>query len=223
MDPVVLLASSWLLFAATHLGLSSQRLRPRLIDALGAQVFQGLYSLVSLAIFVPLVWLYFANKHAGPYLWNLSGLPGVRPLVYVGMGAAFALIVAGLLRQSPASVLRGPGEVRGVYHVTRHPLLMGFGLFGLLHLAVATVNAAELVFFAGFPIFVWIGCRHQDARKLASGEESFRAFYVSTPFVPFSRPAGVLRALREQPVAIALGVGVAIALRWFHPQLFGPG
>jgi hypothetical protein len=41
--------------------------------------------------------------------------------MFVGMGAAFALLVAGLVRPSPASVVPGAAEVRGIYHVTRHP------------------------------------------------------------------------------------------------------
>jgi uncharacterized membrane protein len=93
----------------------------------------------------------------------------------------------------------------------------------LLHLCVAAVHATELAFFAGFPLFVLIGTRHQDQRKLASGGEAFRGFYQATPFLPFSRPVGVVAALREQPLPIAAGVALTIAVRWFHPQLFGPG
>jgi uncharacterized membrane protein len=147
----------------------------------------------------------------------------MRWLVYVGMAAAFALLVGGLVRPSPASIAPGSSEVRGVFHVTRHPVLMSFGLYGLLHLCVVAVNAAELAFFAGFPLFVLIGTRHQDARKLATGAPGFRAFHEATSWLPFTRPAGVARALREQPVPIALGVATAVVVRWFHPALFGPG
>jgi uncharacterized membrane protein len=132
------------------------------------------------------------------------------------------LLVAGLVRPSPASVVPGAAEVRGIYHVTRHPVLMSFGVFGLLHLGVVALHATELAFFAGFPLFVLIGTRHQDQRKLASGGEAFRRFHAATPFLPFSRPAGIPAALREQPIPIALGIGLAALVRWFHPALFGP-
>ncbi len=95
--------------------------------------------------------------------------------MFIGMGAAFALLVAGLARPSPASVVPGATEVRGIFHVTRHPVLMSFALYGLLHLCVVAMNATELAFFAGFPLFVWIGARHQDQRKLASGGEAVQA------------------------------------------------
>jgi uncharacterized membrane protein len=223
MTPALLIAALWLAFAGSHLALSSRRWRPRIIAALGDELrFQGLYSLIALAIFVPLVAIYFRHKHEGPYLGRLAVAPGLRGLMFVGMGATFALLVAGLVRPSPAAVVPGATEVRGIYRVTRHPVLMSFALYGLLHLCVVAVNATELAFFAGFPLFVGVGARHQDQRKLASGGEKFRRFYDATPFAPFSRPAGVLAALREQPIPIATGVTLAIVVRWFHPALFGP-
>ena len=105
--------------------------------------------------------------------------------------------------------------------VTRHPVFMALGLFGLAHLFVASVNTAELAFFGGFPVFTLLGCWHQDSRKLASGDAGFRHFHASTPFLPFSAPAGVATVLREDAIPIAIGVGVTVLLRWFHPTLFG--
>lgn len=221
MEPVLGIAVLWLAFGASHVLLSGARLRPRLVARLGASGFLGLYSLIALATFVPLVWLYLANRHSGPLLWYLGSLPGMRWLVYLAMGAAFALVVGGVARPSPASLSPGKPEAAGVLRITRHPLFMGFGLFGLAHLLAAVVNAAELAFFGGFPLFAWIGCRHQDARKLAAGDDGFRAFHAATVFWPFSAPGQVPAALREDAVAIAVGVVLAIVVRVFHPQLFG--
>lgn len=210
----------WAAFAATHMGLSSLRLRPRLVAALGAQGFQGVYSLLALATFVPLVWLYFAHQHAGPHLWYLGYLTPVRWIAYLGMALALALVAGGLITPSPASLTGGEvAEPRGVLRVTRHPLLMGLGLFGAVHLLTANVNAAELAFFAGFPVFVVLGCRHQDQRKLA-GDEAYARFVAQTGFLPFATP-GALRGLREGLPALALGVGLAVLLRYFHPGWFG--
>ncbi|MGH0031202.1 MAG: NnrU family protein [Myxococcota bacterium] len=219
MDAAALIAGFWLAFAATHMTLSSVRLRPRLVAALGERPFLGVYSLVALATFVPMVSVYFGNKHAGPALWYLGALPGMRWLVYLGMGVAFALVVAGNTRPSPASIAAGKPEPKGVLCVTRHPLFMGVGLFGLLHLLVVPVNAAELAFFGGFPLFAVVGCRHQDKRKLAAGDEGFRHFHAATPFLP--SPAGVPEALRSDAIPIAVGIAATVAVRWFHPQLFG--
>jgi uncharacterized membrane protein len=114
----------------------------------------------------------------------------------------------------------GKTEVAGAYHITRHPLFMAVGLYGLLHLLVARVNATELAFFAGFPLFAWAGCRHQDRRKLATGSDEFRRFHAQTVFFPFTG-SGALRGLREIRLPLVIGTGLAIGLRVFHPQLFG--
>jgi len=223
MDTALLIAALWLAFAGSHMVLSSRRLRPRIVAALGDERrFRGLYSLVALGIFVPLVAIYFRHKHEGPYIGTLAGVPGLRALMFASMAVAFAMVVAGLARPSPASVVPGRTEVRGIYHVTRHPVLMALGLYGLLHLCVVAVNTTELAFFAGFPLFVWVGAQHQDRRKLAANPD-FKRFYEATPYLPFSRPGGVVAALREQPISIALGAALAVVVRWFHPQLFGPG
>lgn len=210
----------WAAFAATHMGLSDARVRPALVRRLGERAFAAVYSLISLAVFVPLVGVYFDNKHAGPLLWHLGGNPAVRWTMYVGAGVAFAIMAAGLARPSPASLVPGGTEVRGVYRITRHPLFMGIALLAALHLAVAAVNTAELAFFGGFVAFSLIGCRHQDQRKLAALGDSFRRFHDATPFLPGSR-SGALRGAAEQPIPMLIGIGVAVLLRVFHRNLFG--
>ena len=106
---------------------------------------------------VPICWAYFANQHAGPHLWYFGQVGPLRWLSYAGMALAFALQVGGVLTPSPAGRIPVRGEPRGALRITRHPTFMAAGLFGLLHLAVANVNAAELAFFAGFPLFAALG------------------------------------------------------------------
>ena len=144
----------------------------------------------------------------------------MRWAVYVGIGIAFALVVAGAMRGSPAALVPRKAEVSGVLRITRHPVFMGLGLVGLFHLLAVPVYVTDLAFFAGFPAFSIVGCAHQDRRKLATGGEEIRRFIEATAFVPFTRPAGAWRAFVEDAVPVALGVGVAAAIRWLHPVLF---
>jgi uncharacterized membrane protein len=217
---VTWIAVLWLAFAATHMGMSSLRWRPGLVSALGERGFQGVYSLVSLAIFVPLVWIYTSGKHAGPFFWYLGPLTPVRWLAYVLMGAALTLVVAGATRPSPASVAPGPARVVGVFRITRHPVFMGLALFGLAHLLTARVHAAEFVFFGGFVVFSLVGCSHQDQRKLVTAGEDFRRFHAETPFLPFTG-RDTLRGLKEMPIPLVVGVGLAVLVRYYHATLFG--
>src|SRR6266850_7806793 len=98
---VVWLALLWAAFAGSHVLLSSTGLRPRLLARLGEQGFRGVYSLVALATFVPLIWVYGTHKHAGSLLWTTHGPPEIaRALNHVLMATALILLASSLL---PAS------------------------------------------------------------------------------------------------------------------------
>jgi uncharacterized membrane protein len=110
----------WLAFGATHTILSSLTLRPRFIARLGERGFQGLYSLVAFATFIPLIWVYFGNKHAGPLLWNLANVPGVRPLAVALSGLAVVLLVLAFAQPSPTGLLPGvPRRAASPHHAPR--------------------------------------------------------------------------------------------------------
>ena len=220
MGAVTAIFLLWVAFAASHMAFSSLRLRPRLVELLGARGFQAAYSLIALAIFVPLIMIYFDHKHAGPHLWWLGASPAVQWAMYALMAVAMALVVGGATSPSPASLVPGKAEVKGLFRITRHPLLMGLAIFGLGHLLAARVNAAELAFFGGFVLFPLVGCWHQDQRKLATMGDAYRRFYDETPFIPFTGP-GAIRGLMEQPVSALLGALAAGVLRYFHSGWFG--
>lgn len=222
MSPVVAVALLWVLFGATHMVLSSTSLRPRLVAALGERGFLGVYSLVAFASFVPLVWVYMGHRHQGALLWALPiGTAGLW-VIYAGQAVAWTIAAAGMVSPSPATFglpeERRPSEPRGVHRITRHPLFMGLGLSGLLHLIVNGF-ATDVAFWAGFPLFAIVGCAHQDARKRTT-QSGYEEWIAATPFLPFTG-AGTARGLRElSPVIVMTGIVVTIGLRWLHGPLF---
>lgn len=220
MTEAAVLVALWLAFAATHMGMSSVRFRPRLVAALGAAGFQGVYSLVAFAVFVPLVWYYFAHKHAGPLLWAIEVGPVLRWILYIGMGVAFTLVFCSLVQPNPFSVGRDGSEpARGIHRITRHGTFLGLGLFAALHL-VPNGFASDVAFFGGMLAFSVAGCLHQDARKLALEGERFRPFMEQTPFWPFTG-RDTAQGLRELPwYGLVGGIALTVALRWYHHLLF---
>jgi len=210
----------WLAFAATHIGLSSRALRARVVAASGAGPFAALYSAIALAIFVPLVWLYFTHKHSGPVLWALPRGPALSWTVYAGMGLALVLFVSSFVQPSPAGMAPASLTPHGVERITRHPLVMSFALFALVHL-LPNGWASDVAFFGGFVGFALVGAAHQDRRKIAAGPPGYAAFVAATPFIPFTG-RDTAKGLRElSPVAVLLGLGLAIAIRYFHARLLG--
>lgn len=224
MSPTLAIALLWLLFAATHMCMSSQALRPRLVAVLGEKGFLGAYSVVALGVFTALCWVYFANRHAGALLYAplITSTASLWAL-YVAQAVAWLLVIAGSVSPSPVTVglpeERRAKVARGVHLITRHPLFMGVGLFGALHLLVMGF-ASDVAFWAGFPLFIAIGLAHQDRRKLATLGPDYRAWHAATPFLPFTGSA-TLRGLREIPIFVyAIALAATTGLRWLHGPLF---
>jgi uncharacterized membrane protein len=229
MSIVVDLALLWVAFAGSHVLLSSERFRPRLAARLGAQGFRGVYSLVALATFVPLVWVYATHKHAGPLLWTTLGPPVIaRAANHLLMAVALVLFASSLAPASAAPSamqLQGGGvfHVRGMTRITRHPTFVAFALFGIAHLLV-NGNLGDVVFFGGFPLYSWIGARHQDTR-MARERAAYRDVIAHTSVLPFGAILAGRQSLivRELPVAgMVVGLLLAVVLRTFHATLFGP-
>lgn len=228
MDPVTAIAALWAAFAVLHLVLSGRMVRPVLVERLGELGFRGLYSVAVAVPFALLVWVFATHKHAGPWLWTTVGPPDVaRAIVYVLMALALPLLVCSMLPGSTAPSAIGsapaPAVARGILRITRHPLLAALAIWGGAHLLV-NGTLGDVLFFGGFPLFVWIGSRHQDAR-LARVLPGYRELMAETSLVPFAAiMAGRQRLVaRELPlVPIVVGLALAVVLRTYHGALFGP-
>ncbi len=221
MHPTVWILVLWFAFTATHLGLASVRVEPALRERLGPGPFLGLYSLVALVFFVPLMWIYFGNRHAGEWMWFVPVGPGLRVVLYALMTLAVVVVVAGVLNPSPASIAPGSGAVRGVYRITRHPVVLGTGLLMALHV-LPNASLADLAFFGGFVAFTVLGAWHQDARKLAGGDATFRDFHAATTFLPFARPSAWRGLLEIPPLPWAISLAAVLGMRWLHPNGLWP-
>ncbi len=220
MEPLALLLG-WVLFGGSHLVLSSQKIRPKLIDRLGEWPFRGLYSLVALATFVFLLVYFFRHKHSGPSLWPSGVL--THNLTVVLMAFAFVLLAMGLASRPPSAMLGGSKpQAYGVTRITRHPTFAAFFLFGLAH---CLVNGflGDLIFFGGFALFSWIGAWHQDRRKVAE-VPGYGEFREATSFFPLGAVVKGQQplALRELPwVAAVLGLVVFFLIWTYHASWFG--
>ena len=220
-NPTVVVVILWLLFAASHMLPSSRAIRSRLISRLGEKWFLGAYSLSSFVFFIPLVYYYMTHRHAGSLLWTPPASEATEILLTLLNVAGCVLLVAGVMTPSPSSITGAPRDKpTGAQQITRHPVFMGIALWALAHVA-ANGYASDIAFFGGFVAFALVGAWHQDRRKLAGGDARFERFHAATPFVPFTG-RGTLRGLMElPPLAVIIGVAVALAARYLHPSSGG--
>ncbi|OGA25084.1 MAG: hypothetical protein A3I02_11540 [Betaproteobacteria bacterium RIFCSPLOWO2_02_FULL_67_26] len=213
----------WSAFVGTHIVLSALPVRQRLVAALGEKTFLGLYSLIALATFVPLVSVYLDHRHAGGLLWYLVAAQGVRHLAMLLAVLGIALVVAAVLQPSPALVgMKGAPVTRGLVRITRHPLFMGIALWAGAHLLL-NGYATDVLFFGGLLFFSLIGARHQDDRKRVTDRERLGPFFAETSFWPFVAILAGRNTLvwRELPwLALVIGAAAAVGIYALHPWMF---
>src|SRR5215204_1522644 len=111
-------------FVGTHF-LLSHPLRTPLIARIGEKAFAGLYSLVALALFGGMIWVYpTASAEAPQPLWDAGRIGFIVATLLMWLGS---VLFMGSLRRNPA--LPRPGrpiqkidDPHGVYSITRHPM-----------------------------------------------------------------------------------------------------
>jgi uncharacterized membrane protein len=210
------------LFVVTHIGLSHDPIRSRLVEKIGEWPFRGLYSVVSFLTLGPAAVLWWQNRHLGAVLWELP-FWGERIIAAALVFFGFVLLFQLLATPSPASMMPAKAEARGILRVTRHPMNMGLALWGLAHL-LANGTVGDVAFFGSFVAVGLIGPYHLDARHKRNKGEEFAEFCKQTSVLPFG---AILRrrnrlALDELSFPLALiSTAVFIALLFFHGRIFG--
>ena len=202
--------------------LSHGAIRENLVAKLGQWPFRGLYSVISFLTLGTAAVLWWQNRHLGPVLWELN--PWVeRGIALVIMLVAIEFIALSLANPSPASMLPGNNEPRGILRVTRHPMNMGLALFGLAHV-LANGTVGDVAFFGAFVIVGVAGPFHMDARLKKERGEGFAEFCRQTSVIPFLAILQGRTKFRADEISFPLfliGVIVYIVLVVFHGRFFG--
>jgi uncharacterized membrane protein len=169
--------------------------RNRLVARWGEWTFKGLYSLVSLAGFLLIIWGYGLSREAPVMLYAMPG--GFRHLAALLMLPVFVLLFAAYL----------PGRIQ---RAAKHPMLLAVKLWALAHLLAQSVTGgslADVLLFGGF--LAWaVADRISLKRRAAAG--GLRA----VPALPAGRANDLL--------AITGGIAVYLAIVfWLHAAWFG--
>lgn len=218
MEQVVLAAVA---FVGTHF-LLSHPLRAPIVARTGEGAFLGLYSLVAA---VTLGWLVMAYRAApaGEPLWSVGD--ALWAIGTVAMLVGSVLFMGSLVRNpalpDPTGRARQVPEPRGVYAITRHPMMWGFALWGVTHILVFP-DPANIVLSGAIVVLALVGAGLQDRKKARLQPGFWPEWERRTSYWPF---AAVVRG-RAQVGSLgghALGGGVVVwlAATWAHIPLAG--
>lgn len=206
------LAIASVAFVGTHFLLSHPLRRP-LVDRIGEGPFRGLYSLVAIVIFGLMIWTYGNVGDHAP-LWDAGEIGWLVATVLMWIGS---ILFVGSFAGNPALPgARGPsGPPRGVFAITRHPMMWGFAIWAIVHVIV--IGTPKALIFDGTIIFLaLVGSAMQDRKKRALMGESWHEWTAQTGFWPFTRGL-------PSPGSFALIGGTVLFLiaTWAHPMPAG--
>lgn len=207
-------------FVGTHF-VMSHPFRGPLVAMLGESAFSGVYSLVS---FITL----------GATVWAYRQAPVTEPLWYVGDGlwatvtglmlAASILLMGSLIRNPAlpgAAKQAATAQARGVYGITRHPMLWSFAIWGVSHILVLPIGK-NIILASAIILLSLVGATLQDRKKAQLDPQGWNAWLGRTSYLPFVAIAQGRASFGGFGMhAIAGGIVLWLVATWAHLPLAG--
>ena len=186
MDPALtsLLAAS-IAFVGSHF-VMSHPWRGAMVRIFGEKGFLAIYSLVSLAAFGWMIVAFRAAPRGGSPAW--TGQDDASWAIASLLTIVALVLFLGSLRGNPALPNIPAGKVaasepRGVFLVTRHPMMWGFALWAIAHLLIAPT--ARTLILAGAILILALGGAHlQDRQKEALRGQAWKGWLSRTSYWP---------------------------------------
>jgi uncharacterized membrane protein len=218
MTQIVLALAAFLLL---HSVPALPTIRGRLTAALGLRLYLLVYSTTSVA---QLIWvLHAAWNTEYVEIWRPDSRSILANLVLSPLG--LFLVTAGLISPNPASISFMTGTTPGaITTLTRHPVLWGFFLWSLGHLA-ANGDTRSLLVFGGLGLFSAVGILVAEKRARRRMGEDWLPVERSTSIFPLiALLSGRAKLRLDGHLVAGLAVTLLITL-WLlaggHAALFG--
>ncbi len=179
---IISLIAANIAFVGSHF-VMSHPLRAPMVKAFGDLGFQIVYSLVNIAT---LAWIYFAFKAAPAFDLPTSGEVGWIIATIITLPAM--ILFAGSLMGNPALALPNAdklarAEPKGVFTITRHPMMWGFALWAASHI-VLHVSLRTNITALAMGILALVGAKLQDKKKEVLMGEAWKEWESKTSYWP---------------------------------------
>jgi uncharacterized membrane protein len=206
---IISLIAANIAFVGTHF-VMSHPLRAPLVRMLGAGGFQIAYSLVS---FATLGWVWFAFIAAPPA--DLPGSGDIGWIIATLLTLPAMILLAGSFAGNPAlptpmAEAQARAEPKGVFRVTRHPMMWAIGLWAASHM-VLLWSTRTMITALAMGILALVGAKLQDRKKEALMGESWAQWESKTSYWPRWD-----QFLSVGVVPLVLGTAAWLAASWLH-------
>jgi uncharacterized membrane protein len=209
-------------FAIAHSGLAA--LRPWGESKIGARLYRVIFALVSIPLATILLLYFFNHRYDGWQLWQVQGVPSVRPLVWILSFISFLFLYPATFNLLEVAAVVKP-QVRiyetGIMRITRHPQMVGQFIWCIAHtLWIGTTFT--LVTSIGLMLHHLFAVWHGDYRLEQRYGAEYALVKARTSILPFQAVLDGRQQLEliEFLRPAYLGVIAFVALFWWgHPWL----
>ncbi len=220
-DGVDLVLAAAIGFVGSHLLLSHPWRRP-VVGVAGEGGFLAIYAAIA-ALTLSLLVVAWLHAPVGDLLWPVGD--ALWAIATVIMLLAAVLLLGSLVRNPAAPSAGAPGALperaRGVYAITRHPMMWSFALWSLSHVLVFPA-AKNLVLSGAIALLALAGAALQDRKKDRLQPERWATWRSRTSYWPFAAIAAGRARLGGFGVhALAGGAVVWLAATWLHIPISG--
>ncbi len=221
MQPMSLLIVTGMLFVGSHL-LLSHPLRAPLADRMGERAFQIVYSVVAIATLI-LVVQAWRGMPPEPPLWVVDdALWALASLIVLFASILFmGSLIGNPALPAPGAAFAAQAAPRGVFAITRHPMMWAFALWAFAH-ALVRPTPAQIVLSAIVAVLALVGSAGQDAKKARLMGDAWRHWAARTSFIPFARQVSGVTPWGDtipRGHALAGGLVLWLAATWAHGAL----
>ena len=211
------------LFALIHSG--GAALRSRAEAVIGARAWRLIFATASIPSAVIVIGWFLAHRYDGVRLWNVQGVPGVIPLIWIGTAISFLFLYPATYNLLEIPAVLKP-QVRlyatGIIRISRHPQAVGQILWCLTHALWigSSFMVVTCIGLIGHHLFaVW----HGDRRLKARFGEAFDELRDSTSVIPFRAVLDGRQTLvwTEFLRPAQLGIAIAVGVFWWAHHFIG--
>lgn len=209
-------------FAIAHSGLAA--LRPRGEALMGVRLYRVLFALVSIPFATVLIVYFIRHRYDGLQLWNLQGVAGMEPLVWILSAISFVFLYPATFNLLEIAAIQKP-QVHlyetGIIRITRHPQMVGQVIWCVAHTlwlgtSFMVLTSAGLILHHLFA--VW----HGDRRLRSRYGESFEILKSRTSVIPFLAILEGRQTLKFQEFLRPAYLGIlafVLFFWWIHPLI----
>lgn len=209
-------------FAIAHSGLAALRSYGEKI--IGPRLYRVLFALVSLPLATILIIYFFNHRYDGLQLWQLQGVPGIMPAVWILSALSFLFLYPATFNLLEIAAIQKPAVhlyETGIIRITRHPQMVGQIIWCIAH-TLWLGTSFMVVTSIGLVLHHLFGVWHGDRRLHARYGEAFELVRKRTSVVPFlailqgQQTLNLKEFLRPAYVGVA---GFVLLIWWAHPLL----